>query len=98
MRPPRRYEIRVSGVVGPAARLALGQLEMSVEPPVTVLSGTLDQAGLHEVVDRIEELGLELIDVRRLPSDPRSVADSLFPGLERPPSEQMSGKTDNKDL
>ena len=68
--------------MGPAARKALAQLEISTEPRVTVLSGSLDQAGLHRVIDLIEDLGLELIDVRQLPSGHHTVAGPAFPGLD----------------
>ena len=35
----------------------------------TVLHGPVaDQAGLHGLLDRIQSLGLELIEVRRLPT------------------------------
>ena len=39
-------------------------------PAETVLHGPVtDQAGLHGLLDRIQSLGLELIEVRRLPAD-----------------------------
>lgn len=73
------YEVRVAGVVGPAAREAFAQLRIQLEPRATVLSGTLDQSGLHGLIERIEALGLELIDIRRLSSDDDSKA---LPGAE----------------
>jgi len=45
-------------------------LSVDVEPTATVLSGEMDQAGLHEVLDRIRALGLELIDVKLAPPRP----------------------------
>jgi hypothetical protein len=59
------YEIRVVGVLGPAARQAFTDLAIDVEPTATVLSGQLDQAALHEVLDRVRALGLELLDVKQ---------------------------------
>jgi uncharacterized protein (UPF0128 family) len=63
----RTYEIRVVGLIGPAAREAFADLDVEVEPARTVLSGTLDQNGLHAMLDRVRALGLELIDVRQAP-------------------------------
>jgi hypothetical protein len=67
------YEIRVVGSIGPAAREAFSGMGIELEPAATVLSGTLDQTGLHAMLDRVRALGLELIDVRQAPaaSDPR---------------------------
>lgn len=65
----KHYEVRVAGTVGPAAREAFGDLEIRVEPGVTVLVGELDQAGLHGVIERIASLGLELVDIRRRTAD-----------------------------
>jgi hypothetical protein len=73
--PPRRedpvvdqYEIRVRGVVGPALLARFDGLEATVEPVETVLHGpVVDQAALHGVIDLVNSLGLELIEVRRLP-------------------------------
>ena len=45
----------------------LGALSVSVEPAETVLSGTLaDQTALFVLLVRIHELGLQLLEVRRL--------------------------------
>lgn len=63
------YEIRVIGSLGPAAREAFADLVIDVEPTTTVLSGELDQVDLHELLDRVRALGLELVDVRQPPPD-----------------------------
>ena len=58
------YEIRIRGVVGPRLAHAFENLEVATE---TVLRGPLpDQAALHGVIERIRDLGLELLDVRHL--------------------------------
>jgi hypothetical protein len=62
------YEIRVRGRVGPHLADALG-LAAEIEPVETVLRGpVIDQEGLHGVLDRLQEMGLELVEIRRLPS------------------------------
>ena len=60
------YEVRVLGTVGPAARRAFEDVAVQMEPTQTVLSGHLDQAALHGLVERIQALGLELVDIRRV--------------------------------
>ena len=46
-------------------------LTASVEPVETVLHGPVrDQAALYGLLDRIQSLGLELVEVRRLPRAP----------------------------
>ena len=62
------YEIRVVGSIGPAAQEAFSDMGMDVEPVSTVLSGALDQRGLHAMLGRVQALGLELVDVRQLPA------------------------------
>jgi hypothetical protein len=43
-------------------------LTLEVHPVETVLHGDIeDQAALHGLLDRVQALGLELIEVRRLP-------------------------------
>ena len=66
----RHYEIRVVGSIGPAAREAFSDMGVDTEPASTVLSGSLDQGGLHAMLDRVRALGLELVDVRLVPSAP----------------------------
>lgn len=40
----------------------------AVRPTATVISGEIrDQAELHGILDRLQELGLELVAVQRLP-------------------------------
>jgi hypothetical protein len=63
----RNYEIRVVGSIGPAAREAFSGMGVDVEPTSTVLSGTLDQGSLHQMLDRVRALGLELVEVREVP-------------------------------
>jgi hypothetical protein len=59
------YEIRVVGSLGPAAREAFADMLVEVEPTITVLSGDLDQHGLHDLLDRVRALGLELVGVKQ---------------------------------
>jgi hypothetical protein len=61
----RSYEIRVTGALGPAAREAFADMVVEVEPATTVLTGDLDQADLHALLDRVRGLGLELLDVKQ---------------------------------
>jgi hypothetical protein len=63
------YEIRIKGRVSEQLLAAFEGMDASVEDVETVLSGpVLDQAALHGLLDRIQALGLELIEVRRLPA------------------------------
>jgi hypothetical protein len=64
------YEVRVVGSLGPAARQAFADLTVDVEPTSTVLSGDLEQADLHALLDRVRALGLELVEVRQAPRHP----------------------------
>jgi hypothetical protein len=65
---PRRYEIWVRGHLGEMMRSAFPALRAQARGEDTVLTGALsDQAALHGVLAEIEALGLELLEVRRLP-------------------------------
>ena len=62
------YEIRVRGRVSRALLDSFENMSSELEPVETVLHGPVrDQAELHGLLDRIQALGLELIEVRRLP-------------------------------
>jgi hypothetical protein len=62
---PPRYEIRLSGEVDDASKDAFAGLEVVTSREVTVISGDLDQAALHGLLERIRVLGFELLDLRR---------------------------------
>jgi len=67
--PQHRYEIRLRGRLTPTMASEFEQLELhtSTAPVDTVLEGTVDDgAALHGLLRRIEALGLELVEVRRL--------------------------------
>jgi hypothetical protein len=63
------YEIRIRGRISNSILASFDNLDAEVEPAETVLRGTqLDQAALHGVLERVRELGLELVEVRQLKS------------------------------
>jgi hypothetical protein len=63
-----KFEIRIKGKVSEATLSTFEGLHCSVQPVETVLSGpVVDQAALHGLLERIQSLGLELVEVRRLP-------------------------------
>jgi hypothetical protein len=62
------YEIRIKGELRQPVLAMLGDFAASTRAPETVLSGALaDQQALHDVLARLQSLGLELLAVRRLP-------------------------------
>jgi len=64
------YQIRVRGRLGQMIRSAFPALRAQVDGGDTVLTGVLaDQAAVYGVLAEAEALSLELIEVRRLPSD-----------------------------
>jgi hypothetical protein len=65
---PQRYEIRVRGHLGATMLHAFPALQAELQDGDTLLRGALpDQSALHGVLAEIEALGLELLDLRRLP-------------------------------
>jgi hypothetical protein len=69
------YKIKVIGSFGPATHEAFADMVVEVEPTVTVLSGNLDQRGLHAVLDRVRALGLELVEITQAPPSSRCRSD-----------------------
>jgi len=64
------YQIRIRGRLGRTIRTAFPALRATAEDQDTLLTGSLpDQAALHGVLAQIGALGLELLEVRRLPGD-----------------------------
>jgi len=65
----RSYEIRIRGHVPPEELEEVENLRATVEPAETVLRGCVpDQAALHGILTRLHSLGLELLEVRRVPA------------------------------
>lgn len=68
---PATYEIEVSGHLYASWSEWNGKMTVKVEverdgPPVTALTGQLDQAALHRVMRQLYALGFPLISVARL--------------------------------
>lgn len=68
--PPSQTEIRIKGRLSAALVASLGQFGTEVRPVETVLQADIDDAALFALIERIGELGLELLEVRRFPAAP----------------------------
>jgi hypothetical protein len=63
----RNYEIRVRGHLGAKMLRAFPDLAAQTRGQDTLLKGCLpDQAAMYGVIARLEALGLELLEIRRL--------------------------------
>ena len=71
---PQLYEIRFEGYLGWYRARMFEGLEMVQGPGgETVLTGpVIDQAALHGILNRIRDLGVPLLSVRRLSADEAS--------------------------
>ena len=61
-----RYEIRVAGQLDEITAAAFDGLDVAARGTVTVITGELDQAALHGLLERIRSLDLELVEARRV--------------------------------
>lgn len=67
---PSRYELRVRGPVGETIMQAFPTLTAVTSGEDTLLIGSLrDESALYGVIHELETLGLQLLEVRRLPAD-----------------------------
>jgi hypothetical protein len=65
-----QYQLRVSGSIPQDLIRDLEGLNVTVEPAETVLYGTLaDQSALFGLLVRIHDLGIQLLEVRRVTED-----------------------------
>ena len=63
-----KYEFRIRGRLSEPMLERFDPLESELERVETILHGPVrDQAELHGIIERVQSLGLELIEVRRLP-------------------------------
>ena len=67
---PADYEIRVEGVLDRQWTAWFESLEIDSDDSQTVISGPVaDQAALHGLLNRVFDLGLVIVSVRRLDPD-----------------------------
>ena len=79
------YEIRIKGRVGESVLLAFDGLTATTEPVETILYGPVpDQEALHQLLTRLQSLGLEVVELRRLPGAEQPDGDA-DPGQPLPP-------------
>ena len=62
-----RYRIIISGRLGGTVRAAFEDFDVEPAGPDTALTADLDQAALYSAFLRIQSLGLEFVEARRLP-------------------------------
>jgi hypothetical protein len=65
--PTHRYRITIAGALGEVGREVFGDLRVQGDGANTVLAGDLDEAALYGVLNRVRVLGLELVELSRLP-------------------------------
>jgi hypothetical protein len=67
---PARYEVRVEGVLDDRWSEWFEGLHIERQGGETILSGTLpDQSALHGILEKVRDLGLSVITVRRIPTE-----------------------------
>ena len=63
-----RYRITIAGSLDEMGREAFPDFVVEANGTNTVLIGDLDQAALHGTLNRIQALGLELVELSRIAS------------------------------
>lgn len=71
------YEIRLCGHLAPQVAAELGQATRVVDvTPQTVLrTGRTNAAGLHALIDRLADFGIELLELRQWAAAPPDAGD-----------------------
>lgn len=69
--PARRYRIIVSGRLGVVCCEAFRDLQIDPHGIDTALTGDLNRSGLHDVLTRIRDLGLDLTGLTCLAPEPK---------------------------
>lgn len=77
------YSFRVTGRLRPVLLEALDPLTAAESATGTLLVGRVaDRAALHGIIARIEALGLELVELRRLPTAAGSCPECGSGGID----------------
>ena len=72
--------MRVIGVLPPEALLDFERLTASVEPVESVVHGPIqDQAALQGLLMRLETLGIEVVEIRRLHGQQPQASEAAAP-------------------
>lgn len=66
---PHRYRIVISGSLGETLRCAFEDFKIEPLDGHTALIADMDQAALHGALNRVQSLGLELVELTRLAGD-----------------------------
>jgi hypothetical protein len=65
------YEIRIKGRISESLLPAFEGLAVTTEPVETIVYGPIaDQEAVHKLLIKLESLGLEVVEFRRLHGDP----------------------------
>jgi hypothetical protein len=65
-----KYEFRIRGRLSAPLLERFDSLESDMARVETILHGPVrDQAELHGIIERVQSMGLELIELRRLPPE-----------------------------
>lgn len=73
---PARYEVRLDGALDARWSHWFEGLRIENQGDQTLLSGTLpDQPALHGVLEKVRDLGLSIVTVRRLPPQEEAGAE-----------------------
>jgi len=67
---PALYQVRINGHLGATVLSAFPGMMSQRQDAQTVLTGLLDRSALYGVLAEIENLGLDLVEVRRVKPDP----------------------------
>ena len=67
--PTYRCQITVRGDLGRASRQAFADFAIEFDGACTSLTADLDQAALFSALNLIQSLGLELVELKRIPDD-----------------------------
>jgi len=70
------YEIRVAGAVPEQDLSDMGAVVLAVDQVNTVLYGIPDQSALYGLLARLRALGIEVVEVRRIP-DSSAAGESI---------------------
>jgi hypothetical protein len=62
-----RYAVRIRGLIGPLLRITLGDMHYRAVPCQTTITGPLSDDDLRKLLTRLDDSGLEILHVRRLP-------------------------------